>query len=177
MKTSVWIIILSIILCGAIFLFPLLIPDNDLNSAKEVDLSDVIPDEEDFIQYQVMILDGPTPAPNIKLYPKEKKFEFMIHPLSDYLPIGHYTIENNKLTLDCDKDDNVYVFSLTSLKETEKEPDFDSLETLRLFYLNFIAEESTTLPMFKNSSSDEEATLPFTTGASFVPIKVIVTTK
>lgn len=177
MKTSVWIIILSAILCAVIFLCPFLIPASNQSSVEEVDLSDVIPDEEDYIEYQIVMLDGPTPAPNVKLYPKEKRFEFMIHPLSSYLPIGHYTIEDNKLILDCDSDENVYVFRMTPLKEDKPAPDYETVESLRLSYLDFLAGESSDLPKFRYSATDTEPTLPFNSGASFIPTKVVITTK
>ena len=179
MKTSIWIIILSVILCGVILLCPFLTPA-EITETEEIqvlDLSDVVPDEEDYIQYEIVMLDGPAVAPNIKLYPKEKTFEFMIHPLSSYLPTGHYNIENGKLTLDCDTDDNVYVFSLTPLKQEQTDPDYETVEGLRLSYLNFLADESTPLPMIKESASANEATLPFSENASFIPVTVVITTK
>lgn len=177
MKTSIWIIILSVILCAVIFLCPLLTPTPDQPLVEEVDLSDVIPDEEDYIQYQTVMLDGPAVQPNVKLYPKDKTFVFTIHPLSSYLPTGHYTIEDNKLILDCDTDENVYVFRMTPLKTDKPAPDYETVESLRLAYLDFLPEESSELPMIKESASSDEATPPFSESASFIPVTVVITTK
>lgn len=177
MKTSVWIIILSVILCSVIFLCPLLFPTENTENIEKVDLSEVIPDEEDYIEYQIVMLDGPTPAPNVKLYPKDNRFEFLIHPLSSYLPVGHYTIKDNKLILDCDTDDNIYTFRMMPLKDAKANPDYSTVESLRLTYLNFLADESTELPKIKSSATNTEASPPFSAGASFIPTKVVITTK
>ncbi|MBE6738547.1 MAG: hypothetical protein E7566_07870 [Ruminococcaceae bacterium] len=87
----------------------------------------------------------------LKLYPKESRFEFSLHPASSYLPMGTYKIEGDRLILQCeDGDANKYVFEFTSS-----------------YHLSFCEDESSELPKYKYSANDTEATPPFKDKAVF----------
>lgn len=156
-KPAFWVILLSLVLCVAVGLCFLTNPvkeneNSDPNSDLAQNLPEILPADcitDNYILYTYQDATNSNKTSHIKLYPKDESFEFMINPLSSYLPMGTYAIEGNTLILDCD-DDNQYVF-----------------EFLDSYTLMFIENESSELPVFKYSADDTEATKPFYDGTRF----------
>ena len=153
-KPAFWVTILSLFLCLAIGICFLTNPVSEKESSTESTKSDVIenlPDilpadciTDNYILYTYTAADNSAKNSYIKLYPEDNSFELMLSPLSSYLPMGKFTIEGKKLTLECDSDDNVYTFKF-----------------LDSYTLEFIQDESAELPKYKYSEEDTETSPPF----------------
>lgn len=176
-KPAFWIIfvalVISIVASVCLLTNPVedstgITPDTTVNITTTEPI--IIHNTEDYFQYHLLMLDGGPDVPYVRLYPDDNRFEFMLSHLSSYLPTGTYTIEGDKLILECDGEDtNKYVFRLELKNEqADENTDYNDEDTLSKAYLVFLAKESTELPKFKYYANDTEVRSPFEDGARFV---------
>lgn len=174
-KPTFWIICVALIISivASVCLLTNPIEEDKVTTTNNTEKIYTIPavnETEEYLQFQLLMLDGDPPIPYVRLYPENNRFEFMLHKLSSYLPIGTYNIDGDKLILKCDGEDtNKYVFSIHSLSSHASANEYyQDPELLKLCHLEFNADESSELPKFKLSGSDTEAKPPYENGADFV---------
>ena len=181
-KPAFWIIVVALIISIVASVCLLTNPVEDSTGIAPdttVNITTIEPiiehNTEDYVQYHLLMLDGDTDVPYVRLYPDDNRFEFMLHRLSSYLPIGTYTIESDKLTLECDGEDtNKYVFRIrSSNSHTSANMDYIDPELLKYCTLEFIADESSELPKFKYYANDTEVRPPFEDKAWFVSTSTV----
>lgn len=169
-KPAFWIIIVALIISLVASVCLLTNPVEDNSDTILFETETITIHNNDYLQYQLLLLDGDPPIPYVRLYPEDTRFEFMLHKLSSYLPTGTYTIEGDKLILECDGEDtNKYVFRICSLNShASANGYYKDPELLKYCTLEFIADESSELPKFKYYATDTEAKPPFENGAYFI---------
>ncbi len=165
-KPAFWVSVVAIILCitlGVCFLTNPVEKQDEGEGAvadayEEPDPYITLPEDTSGLGYiEYAHFDNETILKDsyVKLYPDTERFELMLSPLSSYLPTGTYTITEDKLTLDCEGNEKMYVFTFTS-------KDANSLK--------FVASESSEIPKYKYSEKDKNSTSVFEDGAIFTHI-------
>lgn len=177
-KPAFWIIIVALIITivASVCLLTNPVEDNteELSATIQTDVPEtlvVFPESNsnnNYLKFSYTDPDIHLKSSYLKLYPKNNRFEFMLNPLSSYLPIGTYNIEGDKLILNTDGNNDTFVFRIKDTGENKVFMDKDSSEyTIAFTTLEFVENESTKIPKYKFSEDAPNALSAIDNGAVF----------